>query len=142
MIKNEFLPYEEAIALKELGFNAPCAAFYGEYKDFYLSGLNSQMDEEGRCTAPLWQQAFKFFRDNYNLHSEPIWDNNHGTYWFFSITEIGNVDFTEGRHNYDAPLKEDQDVKDGYPVVLKWVDTYEKAQLNCIRALIKIASMK
>jgi hypothetical protein len=28
MIEQEFVPYEEAFALKELGFNEPCLGYY------------------------------------------------------------------------------------------------------------------
>lgn len=30
-MEKEFVPYEQALALKELGFNEPCAACYGSY---------------------------------------------------------------------------------------------------------------
>jgi len=30
MIKNEFIPYEQALALKKLGFNEPCLKSYSK----------------------------------------------------------------------------------------------------------------
>lgn len=66
-MKNEFIPYEQALALKELGFDEPCL---DQYKtDAELSGLRvgfrvkNQSLIKGSCSAPLYQQAFRWFRD-------------------------------------------------------------------------------
>lgn len=48
MIDN-FLPYQQALDLKELGFDEECFDYYDQ------------------VPAPLYQQAFKFFRDKYNF---------------------------------------------------------------------------
>jgi hypothetical protein len=42
-----FIPYEQALALKKLGFNEPCLVNY---------------------LSPLYLQVFRFFKDNYNLN--------------------------------------------------------------------------
>jgi hypothetical protein len=80
-----FIPYEQALALKELGFDEPCfATFYRKELSQYP---NSREEETGfnttpfelvkntgvvgliadTITAPLYQQAFSFFREKYNL---------------------------------------------------------------------------
>ena len=69
-IQNEFVPFEESYVLKQLGFNKPCCAIYfledGEFalKSIWSSrnGLSDLID------APLWQQAFDFLRENYQLN--------------------------------------------------------------------------
>jgi hypothetical protein len=47
-MKNEFIPYEEALALKELGFNEElCYGFYDEMDNFtnkHLDGLGKNME--------------------------------------------------------------------------------------------------
>lgn len=77
-MKNEFIPYKEALALKELGFDEPCSAFYklGDselYFDTILqsknvhfrtnSELNFYEDLKEKISAPLYQQAFRWFRN-------------------------------------------------------------------------------
>jgi len=60
-IKNEFIPYEEAIALKELGFDEPCGAIYRHGRIYYLltfSVINSI--KQSVIAAPLYQQAFRW----------------------------------------------------------------------------------
>ena len=80
-MENLFCTYSQALVLKELGFDEPCFAYYGlnnvEDKIFFdidpddgeLTSLNqnqfyhNNLSEIGRISAPLKQQAFKWFRD-------------------------------------------------------------------------------
>ena len=76
----EFVPYELAWELKQLGFDEPCLAFYERSKeliiqecevtDFHTSSL--------QCVAPLYQQAFRWFREKHGLCIviKPIDDKN------------------------------------------------------------------
>ena len=67
----EFVPYNLAIQMKELGFDEPCLAWYdGKYIEYINRGYCTNSEEpynDKRCTAPLYQQAFRWFRDNHNL---------------------------------------------------------------------------
>lgn len=79
MDKN-FVPFKEAIALKGLGFDEPCVAFYpgidgppvfnyakdlvnGDYR-IYMSRMVLDW-----ALAPMFQQAFSFLREFYDLYS-------------------------------------------------------------------------
>ena len=75
-MKEQFVTYEIALKLKELGFDEPCLAFYQGSKDLvqkkpflknskqiYYGQDNIGVKESpsmnvNNCTAPLWQQAF------------------------------------------------------------------------------------
>ena len=68
-MNKEFIPYELALALKELGFDEPCFGYYkpnGELdyienhilKDFPYLAKNSEWQD--LVAAPLYQQAFKW----------------------------------------------------------------------------------
>jgi|31_taG_2_1085359.scaffolds.fasta_scaffold04619_4 hypothetical protein len=59
-MKNEFVPYELAIKLKELGFDEPCFGYYDGGGNLY-----TEMVEV--LKAPLYQQVFRFFREKYGL---------------------------------------------------------------------------
>ena len=73
-MKDEFVTYETALALKELGFNEPCLVYWvfdGKEITFSTSHnksgwsmigyKNSQMNKKaGLCIAPLKQQAILF----------------------------------------------------------------------------------
>ena len=69
-IIKEFVTYEQAVALKELGFNEHCLGWHNSKKlliDNY-DNYNSKMHFEYCCSVPLYQQAFRWFREKYGLH--------------------------------------------------------------------------
>jgi hypothetical protein len=82
-MEEEFVPYELALKLKEKGFDETCIAYYNKNGVFYAMGsitgfqrsffggfvpnLNKKL-----TAAPLWQQAFDWFREKHNL-SANIW---------------------------------------------------------------------
>lgn len=150
-LEQEFIPYQEALELKELGFDKPCFCYYDEednagriyeyancnrnvtggracYNDNFLSVTNSQLDRYGafsakdegdensfsRWTAPTFSQAFRWFREKYGL--------------FYYITTHDSTDFEW--YIYD---KEQNDWEDD-----TMQDTYEEAELACLRKLIEI----
>ena len=77
-MNKEFVNYEQALALKELGFDEPCfGAFIGkEFKFFDFSNdLNGYVNDKNLIIgAPHYQQAFRWFREKYNLKS---WVEEH-----------------------------------------------------------------
>ena len=80
-IESEFVPYEQALALKELGFIEPCFGYYytlngkdwkfAEKSEYYR--LDDEINIGGKFSllAPTFSQAFRWFREKYNVHSSP-----------------------------------------------------------------------
>lgn len=71
-MEKEFLPYQESKDLQELGFNEKCAAHYlGEEDDDiehkWEIYRNLSIDTSKCVQAPTYRQAFRFFREKYNL---------------------------------------------------------------------------
>ena len=65
-MKNEFIPYEEALALKELGFDEPCFGFWSKIHGLFITTTSGKLNENaGEALAPLYQQAFRWFREKY-----------------------------------------------------------------------------
>lgn len=67
-MKNEFIPYEQALELKELGFDELCMAGYD--KDFigklYIGFSTDDgvlFNTEYYIPAPLYQQAFRWLHE-------------------------------------------------------------------------------
>ena len=118
-MKKEFIPYEQALELKELGFNEMCL---GEY-DLSMSTPSIVM----RCAqahfngAPLYQQVFRWFREKYGLYSEIFVDDNK-TFGFYITSFI-----EEGR--LDKPIT-------------RQFNTYDEAELGCVKQLIEIIDRK
>lgn len=74
-MEKEFVPHLQAIDLKDLGFISQCIASYtsgGKLKFFDFWETNNSIPEEppfkAVCSAPLFQQAFRWFREEHNLH--------------------------------------------------------------------------
>jgi hypothetical protein len=122
-MEKEFIPYAEALALKELGFDEPCFATFfsvGAWQIDYVEGtlnLKSNTDGEYSILAPLCQQAFKWFREKYNLFVQV----NIHTYFIY---DISNDEFKMIKQ-YDKLTK-----------------TYEEAELECLKKLIEIVKEK
>lgn len=69
-MNKEFIPYEQALGLRELGFNEKCAAHYLDEDDLELKWeiyRNLSIDTYNCLQAPTYRQAFRFFREKYNL---------------------------------------------------------------------------
>jgi len=114
----EFIPYQQALTLKELGFDEPCFAYYKDMKGEKVL-LYDSMDFDGECSAPLYQQAFRWFREKYN-----IIPNIHSIYTDETHTKI-MFWFWFGNYEDDS----DEEVFYG---------TYEEAELECLKKLIEI----
>jgi len=118
-MKNEFVPYAEALALKELGFDYCCFCSYspeGELADSY--GTYYKIHPSEVTIAPLYQQAFRWFREK-GIYGEPTSDLSNNledrVFVYSSYSESGGY-FVDRSEEYD---------------------TYEEAQLACLRKLIE-----
>jgi hypothetical protein len=110
-IEKEFIPYEQALALKELGFNEDCFGWYNwTGKD--LSLTNNSYVDINPTPAPLFQQAFRWFREKYG--KESYVRKLHTYYYHINDTEAFVGDFS----------------------------TYEEAELECLKKLIEIVKEK
>jgi len=124
-MNKEFIPYEIALGLKELGFDEPCLASWNFYtKELNYNSQPSIFTSEDVIQLPLYQQAFRWFREKYNL--QVYIDFYHKDSYFYKIKsqvgkEISNT--TE-----DVILQ-------GTPVFPR---TYEEAELACLKKLIEI----
>jgi hypothetical protein len=68
----DFTPYAESLALKELGFDEPCLKFIyigsNPYvEDGQILEAKNWNKYNTHISVPLFSQAFRFFREKYNL---------------------------------------------------------------------------
>ena len=120
-MENEFVSYIQALALKEWGFDEPCFGYYRDYgTNKFYSGIVYRISKRFRCTkAPLKQQAFKWFREKYELHSTITSISQESWQWHItkpgeSLGKLYNEDFY----------------------------TYEEAEQACLDKLIEICKNK
>ena len=64
----EFVPYERALKLKELGFDEPCLLSWNLYThEVNFNGQPSKFTSEDVIQLPTFSQAFRWFREKYSL---------------------------------------------------------------------------
>ena len=130
-MEKEFIPYEQALALKELGFNKTTLATYSTKQGskwiltFDLSGEGQYPDSSPACVAPLYQQAFRWFREKYFIDAEIYLQHELGhKFYHYLILQLvrGNIEW-----------------KSKNTIRFK---TYEEAELACLKKLIEIVKEK
>jgi len=131
-MEKEFVPYTEALALKELGFDEPCVFLYYNYGSNYVIAepliKNSNLSGNEEITAPIYSQAFRWFREKYKLQ-QIIWSGKIST--VFYGYDILNIDEQEFIINNFENGGGDCDY-----------GTYEEAELACLKKLIEIVKEK
>jgi hypothetical protein len=119
-MNNEFTPYEQTLTLKELGFDEPCIMVYHHpYKEIKYALFAQGTDW---TKAPLFQQAFRWFREKYNF-CYFIRGNNYDGY-SYNIDNLGLL-------QYKFEIE--------YRFTFK---TYEEAEIACLDKLIEIVKNK
>lgn len=104
---SDFVPYKESLILyEELGFNESCYAVYSEYDQTRVYDKDSI--KEGKIIpAPLYQQVFKFFREEYQMVFcyEPCLKKDLTYIFFIYIETTGEKVFViESKYNKEAEL--------------------------------------
>jgi hypothetical protein len=116
---NDFTQYPEALELKQLGFDEPCLGYYfynALFKEWNLNIDNKSDEYTITIQAPTYSQAFRWFREEHKLIAG-IFPNNHSLQ--DNVSYIGYVGkFKKGN--------------------VEVYETYEEAELGCLRAMIKL----
>lgn len=143
-MNKEFVPYEQALALKELGFDEPCLGYFDiQYNGFTQSSsgrlILGKDPDTLQCTkkmlyihgqlkilAPTFSQAFRWFKDKYNLFYEIQIDKTaEPKYWIniFKYEHFGNY----------------EELRVGEWFLYR---TQEEAEFECLKKLIQIIKNK
>jgi len=130
-MEREFVSYEMALTLKELGFNEPCFTYY-----YDISGelrKNISVDIHNGWTyfpnlklitlAPTFSQAFRFFRER------------HGLYGLYTMGDYEN--------NFYWQIWRNDYITKTYITASNYVfEKYEEAEQACLLKLIEIVKNK
>lgn len=125
-METQFVPYELAVKLKELGFDEGCFGFYTELENLVIKeNVKQQNCATGKFVAPLWQQAFDFLLKKYNLYGVLI--PTATMYWAFKT-------MTVIEHIVEVPPYNNVDGSD-YPSI-------GEARQACLEKLIELITNK
>ena len=127
-MEKEFVSYEIALKLKELGFNEPCLTYYYELNSNLRTHLGVDINNAwtysgntnfGFTLAPLYQQVFKWLRNKYGID--------------FSINTTYSMYNKNTSKKYSGVI----DNKTMYTNV-GFYDNYEEAELAGLQKMIEI----
>lgn len=120
-MKNElFVPYRQSLDLRELGFEEPCLGNYkktGGLHILHYGTCGSTKNDAFNTLAPLYSQAFRWFREKYGLLSRISYKSSTYKFEYQYKSSANNLYMTE-------------------------YDTYEEAELECLKKLIEIVKYK
>jgi hypothetical protein len=130
MLEKEFVPHDRALPLKELGFDEPCLGGYirfrgsGTFELAFYKYRNVDFNTTSNIyvSAPLYQQAFRWFREKHNILAN-VYANASGFLYQWEDAVGGTH---RGYSDFEGP--NDSGV---------W-DTYEEAELACLDKLIQL----
>ena len=132
-MNKEFVTYNQSLALKELGFDEPCLAKH-DLKHILLRVEECKSQENAQeldyILAPLYQQAFRWFREKHNLCGEVYTVNMGAIDYTFQIRDLYSEDIKHD--NFEA-------YTGGYTGTFL---TYEEADSACLDELIKTVKNK
>ena len=119
MIEREFIPCEQAFALKELGFDEPCFGYYVIDGGYLIVEKWMQHPNKSTATinAPTFSQAFRWFREKHKLNAISPTLLIYTTDWAFRIIDLNRMEDVIG---------------------LEKSNSYEEAELACLDKLIEI----
>jgi hypothetical protein len=107
-MENQFITYEIAKQLKDLGFDEPCLACYTAAETIqYPIGVSYDCQERtyylsGGILAPLYQQVVDWFIEKHNLHIQVTsWIERGKIVWYYSTTETGKASLFNCVHVYE-----------------------------------------
>jgi len=115
----DFTLYQEALELRDLGFDEPCFGWFtGSYLRIGSVVENKHVQGEDEISAPLYQQAFRWFREKYNLDNWVYCSDENKGYFAIIVSHRKLVIYNEIKN------------------------TYEEAELACLIKLIEIVKKK
>jgi hypothetical protein len=109
----EFVPYELALELKQLGFDEPCfGVYFNPTQELFIGKKVNEYTKDVRTPASTYSQAFRWFRNN------------------GKVAEIFSQLLPSNKYKWGFKIQGIEGVTDGF-------FTYEEAELACLRHLIK-----
>jgi hypothetical protein len=134
-MEKEFIPYTLALALKELGFDEPCFGVYDYVEMLHFKKIYFFSDiKEPSYLAPLYQQAFSWFREKYDLCAYVVTAPNY----------IKGESKYKTRFSYEIYGMNEKSSSTVFITIRDVVNlsTHEEVELECLKKLIEIVKEK
>ena len=123
-MEKEFVPYEQALALRKLGLKVDFAFGHYNYSTRKMLDYINERVTKSFFPAPTYSQAFRWFREKYG--------------YFTSPTESDD-DISK---KYDWLISKNLGESKMFIQFIGYRDSYEEAELECLKKLIEIVKEK
>jgi hypothetical protein len=134
----DFVPHKEALELKQLGFDEPCFGFWSSENTYRRSindsicnsDLVNMFGDEAKQTpsSPTWQQAFRWFREKYNLVHE-ICEHPKEMIDYVAVASKGERYLPTYSYGYSSNGRY-------HPISNTYI--YEEGEIGCLKKFIEI----
>lgn len=143
-MEKEFVPYELALKLKELGFEDECMAFYE------MSLTEVEHEDDGKSGPFGWEKGELSFEKRFFINNHSFIDNSDENWIQFAAPTFSQAfRWFREKHNLCMVIKpiDDKNLDVGYALtknelIMRAYTTYEKAELACLEKLIEIVEFK
>jgi hypothetical protein len=161
-MNKEFIPYEQALELKELGFDELCFGCYqlAEVRDYKNNGLEirneivlntlngyRKYDDKSQTPAPLYQQAFRWLRNQY-ITKRSINDSGdyiEGNFFMLPLIFPNGYEIKLLKQSTSYTIVGGREIPfyaEPEAVYKETTESYESAELACLKKLIEIVKNK
>jgi len=129
LMEKEFVPYEIALKLEEIGFKEVCIAYWLKQGkkpqiNYRLVDIEFAKTFDNITISPTWSQAFEYFSDKYRLYAEtPMY-----------VIQSGKHD---GCYAFKAIIKDTESYKEYIKFKKDEFPTKLKARMECIKQLME-----
>lgn len=124
-MEKEFIPYNLALELKDLGFDEPCFRFKNNISNVFeqkIEGYDWNQVEKF-VSIPTFSQAFRFFREKYQMNANIDWN-----FYAELMNRLPDKNFYYVVKNKIGNNK----------ILSESFETYEEAEVECLKKLIEI----
>ena len=140
-MNEDFIPYEEAIALRDLGFDEMCFGWWElqlpNHKQLWTDNFGKNSESwlgKSHCAAPMFSQVNRWFQENHGLRFEVmVQAGQHGK------------DTTPKVSGFWVSLRFKQSVYNDDRDIFSWrgrdktgFESEREANIYCVKELIKI----
>ena len=147
-MNKEFIPYEQALELKELGFDEHCLIYYqsGKISQVYKEYLSVKTLSDDCVLAPLYQQAFKWLRNQY-ITKRSINERDYikGNFFMLPLIFPNGYEIKLLKQSTSYTIVGGREIPfyaEPEAVYKETTESYESAELACLKKLIEVVKNK
>ena len=145
-MNKEFIPYEQALELKELGFDG---LHFGYWIPQIQGGFNISQHRlnDDDIIAPLYQQAFRWFRNQYmtKVSINERGDYIEGNFFMLPLIFPNGYEIKLLKQSTSYTIVGGREIPfyaEPEAVYKETTESYESAELACLKKLIEIVKNK